>query len=142
MATLVLLRLAALTGEGRYRSAAERAIRQATPFVGRYPGGFANWLTAVDFALAPVVEVAIVGNREDPRTAALLAPLRDGFRPHQVVAVAADPAGSAIPLLHDRVAVDGAPTAYVCRSFACRLPVTDADALRGQLRDAVEAASL
>ena len=42
------------------------------------------------------------------------------------------PDASAIPLLADRVAIDGRPTAYVCRGFVCRLPVTDADALRGR----------
>src|SRR5262249_48891709 len=36
MATLVLLRLAALTGEARYREAAERAIATATPYTVRY----------------------------------------------------------------------------------------------------------
>ena len=50
-------------------------MRQVTPFVGRYPSGFANWLTAMDFALAPVVEVAIVGGPASPEVAALLAPL-------------------------------------------------------------------
>jgi uncharacterized protein YyaL (SSP411 family) len=38
-----------------------------------------------------------------------------------------------VPLLADRVALDGRPTAYVCRGFACRLPVTDATALAGEL---------
>ena len=40
---------------------------------------------------------------------------------------------SAIPLLADRVAIDGRPTAYVCRHFACRLPVTTGAALEAQL---------
>jgi hypothetical protein len=30
------------------------------PFVTRYPTGFARWLSAMDIALAPIVEVAIV----------------------------------------------------------------------------------
>ena len=39
----------------------------------RYPTGFAQWLSAMDLALAPVVEVAIVGDPADPATQALLA---------------------------------------------------------------------
>ena len=70
---------------------------------------------------------------DDPATAALLAEARRGFRPNQVIAVATEPGASAIPLLEDRVAIGGRPTAYVCRGFVCRLPVTDAAALRDQL---------
>ena len=133
MATTVLLRLAALTGEGRYRDAAERAMRTVSQFVDRYPTGFAQWLSAMDFALAPVAEVAIVGAPGAAATHALLAVATDGFRPNQVLAVASDPAASAIPLMADRVAIGGAPTAYVCRDFVCRLPVTDPEALHREL---------
>ncbi len=141
MATLVLLRLAALTGEGRYRDAAERAMRTVTGFVGRYPTGFAQWLSAMDLALAAVVEVAIVGDPADPATRALLAETTRGYRPNQVVAVSADPGTSVVPLLADRIAIDGRPTAYVCRGFVCRLPVTTPEALRTELaaaRDALD----
>ena len=133
MAVTVLLRLAALTGEGRYRDAAERAILTVTQFVDRYPTGFAQWLTAMDVSLAPVVEVAIVGDPADRATQGLLAVVTDGFRPNQVVAVVADPSTSAVPLLLDRIAIDGRPTAYVCQGFVCRLPVTDPEALRAEL---------
>ena len=74
-----------------------------------------------------------MGEPEDPATTALLAEVRAGHRPHQVVAVSADPGTSVIPLLADRVALGGAATAYVCRDFVCRLPVTDPDALRAEL---------
>ena len=140
-ATTVLLRLAALTGEGRYRDAAERAMRTVTPFVARYPTGFAQWLSAMDFALAPVVEVAIVGAPNTDATHALVAVATAGFRPNQVLAVSADHAGSAVPLLADRIAIGGAPTAYVCRGFVCRLPVTSPEALRSELAGTTEAAT-
>ena len=54
MAARVLVRLAAWTGEGAYRDAAEQAMRAVVPFVGRYPTGFAQWLAAMDLALAPI----------------------------------------------------------------------------------------
>src|SRR6187397_980872 len=73
MAARVFLRLAAWTGEGRYRDAAERAIRSVVPFVTRYPTGFAQWLSAMDLALAPAVEVAIAAAPEDPSARELLA---------------------------------------------------------------------
>ena len=133
MAARVLLRLAAWTGEGVYRDAADRAMRAVVPFVGRYPTGFAQWLGAMDLAVQPIIEVAIVGSPDDPARAALLAEVRAGFRPNQVVSVAAGAAASQVPLLADRGAVDGRATAYVCRDFVCRLPVHDAEALRGQL---------
>ena len=133
MAARVLLRLAAWTGEGRYRAAAELAIRPVVRFVTRYPTSFAQWLGAMDLALAPSVEVAIVGAADDPATDVLLAETRRGYRPNQVVSVTGDPAGSAVPLMADRRAIDGRATAYVCRDLACRLPVTDPAALRTEL---------
>jgi hypothetical protein len=133
MAAGVLLRLHAWTGEGTYRDAAERAIRTVVPYVTRYPTGFAQWLVAMDLALGPIIEVAIVGGPADPAAMALAAEARRGFRPRQVLALAQDPAASAIPLLDDRIAIDGRPTAYVCREFVCRLPVTSPDALRLEL---------
>jgi hypothetical protein len=41
------------------------------------------------------------------------------------------------PLLADRPLVDGRPTAYVCRHFACQQPVTDPDELAKQISAAL-----
>ena len=135
MAVTVLLRLAAWTGEGRYRTAAERAIRIVAPFAERYPTAFAQWLSAIDFALADVVEVAIIGEPGDAATRALLEPVVSGFRPNQVLAVTTDPVAAEVPLVRDRSMLGGAPTAYLCRGLTCRMPVTDAAALRAQLEE-------
>ena len=135
-ATFVLLRLAALTGEGRYRAIAERALATVTPFAARYPTAFAMWLQAIDLSLADVAEVAIVGPLDDAATRALIRVAGGGYGPARVIAVSggvSDGEASAIPLLHDRPMRDGRPTAYVCRGFACQAPVTEPDALRDQL---------
>src|SRR5215210_1423056 len=137
MAANVLLRLAALTGEGSYRTSAERAIALVTRFGAQYPTGFGNWLCAIDFALASVVELAIVGDAGDAGTERLLAKAREGYRPNQVVAVG-DPEASVVPLLGGRFAIGGRATAYVCRNFACRQPVTEPEALVAMLAEAKE----
>ena len=133
MAVTVLLKLDAFTGEGRYRTAAERALGLVAGVAGRYPSGFAQWLVALDFALADVVEVAVVGEPDAPETRRLLGPARTGFRPYLVVACTAELGASAIELLASRFRLDDRPTAFVCRQFACRQPVNEPEALAAQL---------
>jgi uncharacterized protein YyaL (SSP411 family) len=135
MLAFVLLRLAAWTGEGEYGEAAERAIGALAGLLARYPTGFAHWLVAADLALHPPIEVALVGVPSAPETARLLAPAIDGFRPSQVLAVG-DPGSTEIPLLGGRFQLGGRPTAFVCRDFACRQPVTEPEALAALLTEA------
>jgi uncharacterized protein YyaL (SSP411 family) len=135
MTTTVLLRLAALTGETRYQEAAARALAGVIPVAPRHPTFFAQWLVALDFAVAPVAEVAIVGAPSDHATAALVTVARRGFRPYRVIAVGPDPGVSGVPLLQGRFALHGRPTAFVCRDFACRQPVHEPEALAALLLD-------
>ncbi|HEY4189720.1 MAG TPA: hypothetical protein VGM28_04795, partial [Candidatus Limnocylindrales bacterium] len=129
MTATVLLRLAALTGEDRYRAAAERAIGALGPLLELHPTAFAQWLSALAAAHAPSTEVAIVGDPGSDATRSLVTVLDRGYHPFRVQAVGATPEASTVPLLRDRVAIDDRPTAYACHGFACRLPVTEPEAL-------------
>ncbi|HEX7472031.1 MAG TPA: thioredoxin domain-containing protein [Candidatus Limnocylindrales bacterium] len=139
MASTVLLRLAALTGETRYRTAAERALAAVLEVAPRHPTFFAQWLIALDFAAVPVAEVAIVGTPTDHATAALVGVARRGYRPHRVLAAGPEPQVSGVPLLQGRFALHGRPTAFVCRDFACRQPVHEPEALEALLVEAGQA---
>ncbi|HEX9045120.1 MAG TPA: thioredoxin domain-containing protein, partial [Candidatus Limnocylindrales bacterium] len=132
MATTVLLRLAALSGETRFREAAETALRSVAGYLGRHPVGFGQWLVAADLFVRGIDEIAVTGRPTDPAVMRLAAPIRDGFRPRLVLAIG-DPARSAVPLLRGRFAIDGRPTAFVCRDFACRQPVNEPEALHALL---------
>ena len=127
MATTVLLRLAALTGEARYREAAERALGTVQPYLTRYPTGFAQWLVAATFAAAEVDEVAVVGALDDDATRSLIAPVWSTWRPNQVFAIApaSGAATSVVPLLHDRVAIEAARrrTSAATSPAACPSPM-------------------
>jgi uncharacterized protein YyaL (SSP411 family) len=116
-----LLRLAALSGERRYEQAAEGVFRLFARPAGQHPEAFAYLLRAIDFHLSPTKEVALAGDDLTDLTAVV----RSAFRPHLVLA--GGPEGCTTPeLLANRPAVGGKPTAYVCESFACKQPVTEA----------------
>ena len=137
-ATAGLLRLAAFTGVERYREIAVEALEGLSSLLPQIPLGFGEMLSALDWHLARVREVAIVGEIDAPATRAMLATLRQGFRPNVVWAVREPGAGSpeeaeVIPLLAGREAIDGKPTAYVCEHFSCRQPITDASRLAEEL---------
>ena len=135
LATTVLLKLAALTGESRYDDAALHALATVSPLLGRYPAGFAQWLCAAAFDLSEPHEVALIGLADDPRLKELQSVLLETYRPFVVLAQGADgPADAAVPLMQHRLMVDGSPAAYVCRRFICRQPVTAPDLLRQELR--------
>jgi uncharacterized protein YyaL (SSP411 family) len=88
-AAAVLLRLSRLTGEAEYEEAAMSALRLVADGMRRAPSGFGHALCALDFAVGPVKEVAIVGDPYAEDTDALIGVVRERFRPNVVVAVAA-----------------------------------------------------
>ncbi|HKZ70057.1 MAG TPA: thioredoxin domain-containing protein [Anaerolineales bacterium] len=131
LAASVLLKLASLTGEARYADIVEKMLRQVQPVLPRYPAGFAQWLTALAYALGNAREVAIVGSVDADDTQAMLGVAWEKFRPFQVTAVGGP--DTPIPLLNDRRQLNGKATAYVCEHFACRAPVTEVEEFRQAL---------
>ena len=121
-----LLRLGRLTGEARYEDAALGVIRLLHTVAPQHPNAFGHLLQAIDFQLADVREVALVGDDREP----LERVVREAFRPHVVLAGGTD---GDVPLLAGREPVDGRAAAYVCERFACQRPVTEPDELRALL---------
>jgi uncharacterized protein YyaL (SSP411 family) len=100
----------------------------------KYPAAFGAWLSAADFALSNVRQVAILGNLLDPRTRALLDIVRERYRPNLVLAASVlPPAPDSPALLQQRGLLAGKPTAHVCTGFVCLLPVTHPEELVRQL---------
>jgi hypothetical protein len=127
-----LLGYAALTGSGRHREAAEKALLVSRRIADSSPR-FAGWsLAAAETALGGPVEVAVVGPAGPERDELEQAARRHA--PGVSVVVAAEPGESTIPLVADRDLVDGLPTAYVCRNLVCQRPVTSVQELSGLLR--------
>jgi uncharacterized protein YyaL (SSP411 family) len=132
VATDVLLKLATFTGEQAYRQRADDYLHSIADIVVQHPQAFGHVLCALDFAISPVKEIAIVGNPKDADTRNLLRGIKNHYLPNSVRACSGpDEAevGKIIALLADRPLKDGKATAYVCQNFACQTPVNTAEAL-------------
>jgi uncharacterized protein YyaL (SSP411 family) len=127
--------MAELTGEDRYAARANRAAASASDLVRRAPR-FAGWLLADAISQTSPrgpVQVAVVGPPDDAaRTELELVAHRLAPAGSVVVAGLTDQPG--LELLADRPLINNQPTAYVCRHFVCKLPVTSANDLANQLQ--------
>jgi len=134
VAVEAMARLALQLDDDPFRAVADKALEAYGPTVARSPSAFASMLVAADFVRGPVVELAIAGRPEHPLTREMLAVAHGEYRPRLALAVGAPgTAGGELALLAGKQARDGRPTAYVCRDYACRSPVTDPEALARQL---------
>ncbi len=133
-----LNRLAVMLGDTKLRDMAQKTIDAFAGDVVRSPGASERLLGAVEFALAGSIEIAIVGDPEDAATQALLERVYSTYLPNRVLMLhnPKRPSDSIqSPLLENRPAVDGKPTAYVCRDYLCKLPVTTPEDLGKQLKE-------
>jgi uncharacterized protein len=112
----VLLRLAALLGRDDFRKEAERVFATVENHLSQYASGFGRMLAAVDFAIGPSSEIALIGGIEP-----FLSAYRKRYLPRTVIAAGE----SEIAVLRGRSSLNGAPTAYVCENLSCKQPVTD-----------------
>lgn len=140
-AALALARLSFHFDRASYRNAAMAAIRAYGDAVARQPRAFPTSLLALRYVEPGPVELAIVGPPDDHRTRALERAVAASFIPERVIARfsgggagSADSGTPSHPLLRGKSLVDGAPAVYVCRNYACDLPVTDPDELRRKLK--------
>jgi uncharacterized protein YyaL (SSP411 family) len=131
----LLLRLAKLLDRSHYVERALEAFGLMADGMAEQPLAFGRLLSALDFHVNPGYEVALIGEPAGAEMAALLAEVYRRFMPNSVLAAAApeSEAAQVVPLLEGRPMRGGRATAYVCKNYACNLPVTSAEELAGQL---------
>jgi uncharacterized protein YyaL (SSP411 family) len=121
LAAVGLLRLAALTGDDRYRDRGLDIARLLGPLAVQHPTAFGHVLAAVDLAVRGTTEIVVAGDRLD-----LLRTVRRRHLPNAVIAWGERYDS---PLWEARE--DG--RAYVCQSYTCKLPAETPEDLDAQL---------
>jgi uncharacterized protein YyaL (SSP411 family) len=135
LAAELMLRAATVFGEPALEEVAVRAIDGEAESARAYPLAFGRLLSVASRRLMTPIEVAVVGPRSDPATAALAREALTPWLPQRALVGAEE--GEAlplsIPLLESRPMRGGRPTAYVCSGFACREPVNEVEGVRAQV---------
>jgi uncharacterized protein YyaL (SSP411 family) len=117
MAVLGLARLGELTGEARFTDVARETIGALAPAMSRSPIAFPGMALASGYLMSPKRQVVVASS--DPR---LVRPVWERYLPDTVLAWA-EPYPS--PLWEGRDGPDVFGQAFVCESYACKLPVSE-----------------
>jgi uncharacterized protein len=130
----VLLRLALLTGDEDHDRRARSILRAVAPALDRQPSAFGRMLSAVDRSLGEPLDAVVAGDPDDAGASALRRAVARPFAPNLVIAplVPGGPLAD-LPLFAGKGIREGAPTAYVCRGYACDEPTTDPDQAAAQV---------
>ncbi|NQX06450.1 thioredoxin domain-containing protein [Rathayibacter sp. VKM Ac-2856] len=117
-----------LTGERRYREAAEAVVAGIAPGALGQPRGFGGVLALASRLARPVTQLVVVLPTEGTARAELQHGAREtelGVLAVVTDAAAAEWARAGFELFEGRTSRDGLPTAYSCEAFVCALPTTE-----------------
>jgi hypothetical protein len=133
------LRLTALTGDPNWGRRAEEVLDALAPATERVPAAFGGLLLGRQMLDSGMVELAVViPSARGATHLPLLQRAHSRHRPNLAVGVgrgaaSGDGGEAGPPLVEGRGLLEGAPTAYVCRQFACQLPTSDPSVMEQEL---------
>ncbi len=134
VATMSFLRLARLTSQDHYRKVAESVLRLYAPLMVKVPDQFANLLCALDFYLAPPVELVLSADPTDTIWHALFEIISQFYLPNCISLLHNYQIEKSIsPLTAERKGINGQPTVYICHNYTCQDPITSASILQEKL---------
>jgi uncharacterized protein YyaL (SSP411 family) len=130
------LALAHLTDDDEARRKAERTLGRYGPHAGRAARVIPMMLAALSAWHAGVMQIVLLGSQEAARP--LRVELARRYLPFGLMIPVSPGEGQmalahTMPFVGPMRLVDGRATAFVCRDFACREPVTTAEALGAQV---------
>jgi len=129
VATLALLKLAAITGREDFRQPAEMTLRLFAHRLQSQPVGLAFMLHALDFWLDEPRRVVIAGKNNSAEFQKLLRAAHSVYQPNKIIL---GNVGAVEPFAKT-LSTQPEATAYVCTGTACQPPTDDAESLKKNL---------
>ena len=130
VATLALLKLAAITGREDFRKPAEATLRLFVHRLRNSPQAMPFMLHALDFQLEEPRRVVVAGGPHDAKACELLRAVHSVYQPNKVVL---GNAGAVEEFARTLPARNG-PVVYLCTGNSCQPPTQDAAKVREMLK--------
>ena len=130
LAADLLQRLAALDGDQARAGRVRTMLAALAEMMDRVPMAFGHLLGVANTEVEGAVSVVLAGATTAPEFQRLAQTVAAHYLPGLVLGVGPV---SGLSLLQDKMPLDGAATAYLCRGFTCDAPTTDPDGLARQL---------
>jgi len=130
VAVMNMVKLTRITGNTNWAELAEKTIRAFSEDVNRAPTGYTLMLTGFMFDTQNSKEIVIVGDSRNRNTTKFLHTIRASYAPHKVLlfkdtSVSDNRLEQLANWTSTQNSINGKPTAYVCKNFACNQPTSD-----------------
>ena len=132
VAAMNLIRVSRILGRKDIESTARKVINSFHEMLDQHPAAMPQMLSAIDVLLADPLQIVIAtrSRADDP----LLRIAQAAYQPRRILLLAGEQGlAQQVPELRNMDLVDGHSAAYICRNFACELPITDPEALLEKL---------
>ncbi len=130
VATLALLKLAAITGREDFRKPAEATLRLFAHHLQNFPQAMPFMLHALDFWLEEPRRIVIAGDPTSPKAHELLHAVHSVYQPNKVVL---GNMGAVESFARTLPAKNG-PVVYLCTGNSCQAPTSDTAKVREMLK--------
>ncbi len=126
VATLALLKLAAICDRSDLKEKAERTLKLFAQRLQTFPRGVPYMLQALDFWLDEPRRAVIAGDSKSTEARTLLHAVHAAYQPHKVVLGNTGP----VEAFAKTLPVKEGPTVYLCTGTACQPPTKDPEKLK------------
>ena len=121
---LLLIRLYFYFNVKKYKIIVEKTLQNNGKLIKEHPFAHSTALFVYNYLSKGPLEVAIISKNSEN---SLLEVLKGHLLPYKIVASSIS--GLDIPLLTDKKMLKNTPTAYICKDYVCKNPITDPEAL-------------
>ena len=130
VAVMNMVKLTRITGNTKWAELAEKTMRAFSEDVNQTPTGYTLMLTGFMFDTQNSKEIVIVGDSRNRNTIKFLHTIRTSYAPHKVLlfkdtSVSENRLEQLANWTSTQNSINGKPTAYVCKNFACNQPTSD-----------------